>query len=127
MTKLLTIKEVADMLQMSVRNVRRLPILFSRMGKARRYDARDVEAYRRDTLQCPSSSEPARRSIIRKSSSEAVGLLKVTCSTAELPALRAVITRACAGKQALEHGQNGPERIEERLQRVPTRITNTEP
>lgn len=103
MTKLLTIKEVADMLQMSVRNVRRLPILFSRMGKARRYDARDVEAYRRDTLQCPSSSEPARRSIIRKSSSEAVGLLKVTCSTAELPARKvlrnAVLTGVLRGLQ----------------------------
>lgn len=44
-TQLATKKQVADRLQVSTRTLERLPIRFQRVGKQRRYDWSDVEAY----------------------------------------------------------------------------------
>jgi len=74
MLKLLDIDEVAALLKVSAKTVKRLPIQFSRMGRRRRYDLRDVEAYRKDSLECPSSNAQDRRIGTRKSTSEGIGL-----------------------------------------------------
>jgi hypothetical protein len=76
MQKLLNIGEVADLLRMSARAVKRLPIHYSRMGRLRRYDLRDVEAYRLESLECPSTSAKARRTSTQKSKSEGIGLFE---------------------------------------------------
>jgi hypothetical protein len=44
-SKLLTLNQVADMLQVSPRTLQRLPIRFFRVGNQRRYDWPDVQQY----------------------------------------------------------------------------------
>lgn len=73
--RLMTLTEVADALRMSPRKVRDLPIPFARIGKSRRYTARDVEAYVRGAT-CQSTNEPAHRSGKRSSLSKGVGFAK---------------------------------------------------
>ena len=77
MNKLLTIDEVAVILRKSPRTVRRLKGLeFSRIGSSRRYDERDVEAYRKGKLECQSSCAKDRRSTIASSKSKDIGFLE---------------------------------------------------
>lgn len=75
MNKLLGIEEVAGILQVSIKTVKRLPIQFSRVGRFRRYDLRDIEAYRKDAIEpCPSTSAQDRRTGTRRSLSGGIGL-----------------------------------------------------
>lgn len=72
--KLLTVDQVAALLGKSVRTAKRRPIPFSRDGRTRLYDQRDVDAYLARVKECPYSEGRAPRIITRRSSSEAVGL-----------------------------------------------------
>jgi excisionase family DNA binding protein len=45
MHQLLTLKQVAERLQVSARTLQKLPIRFVRVGNQRRYDWADVERY----------------------------------------------------------------------------------
>lgn len=75
MNKLLDIEEVAGILRVSIKTVKRLPIQFSRVGRFRRYDLRDIEAYRKDAIEpCPSTNAQDRRTGNRRSSSAGIGL-----------------------------------------------------
>jgi hypothetical protein len=68
-----TIGEVAAYLQFTQRHIRNLPIPFARIGRCRRYDPRDVEAYVQG-CKCLSSNAVAPLSGKPRSSSKAFGL-----------------------------------------------------
>ena len=70
-----TIGEVAAYLQFTQRHIRNLPIPFARIGRCRRYDPRDVEAYVQG-CKCLSSSAVAPQTGKRNSSSKEIGLLE---------------------------------------------------
>ena len=71
--KLLTTEDVAKVVGVTARGVRKLEIPFVRIGRLRRYDRRDVEAYIRESKKWPSSKDQGPRTTIRSSKSEGIG------------------------------------------------------
>lgn len=69
----LKVTEVASLLRVSVRTARDLPIPFSRVGRQRRYDIRDVEKFMKQNVECPSPVEPHRPVSENSSSYSVVG------------------------------------------------------
>jgi hypothetical protein len=73
-TKLLKTEDVADILGVTARKVRDLPIPFIRVGKNRRYHPRHVQAFMSEAVECQSASVKVPRSITMTSSLKVVGL-----------------------------------------------------
>ncbi len=73
--QLLDVKELADLLKCCERKARDLPIPFSRAGRKRLYNMRDVHKYLEDR-KCLSPSAKVLRTGKRSSSSKGIGLLE---------------------------------------------------
>ena len=74
LAKLLSTEDVAEMLGVSPRKVRDLPIPFVRVGKNRKYHPRHIQNYMQEFLECQSANAKTPRTTITTSSSGVVGL-----------------------------------------------------